>query len=250
MRYRTKGTEAREAKRIRSGTLEGARWLCLVLIALLIPTAALAEEGSADTRLQHLHVLMHEGLSMVLEGADLVMISEMGMEASMDDKSSEHGRALAAAGRRFLEETGSALALLVGQVSERNLQYTQGLNAQFVEIGELLEGMEAPKAGDKSNVALHHSHMMVLHALRMAARGANLSMLAGSEIDGELGNLGRQNAGWLLANAKTTVARVVDGPSMKTLHEKGGYDEDLMKRTHELANQAREVIEAMSEMPR
>ncbi|REJ79951.1 MAG: hypothetical protein DWQ36_01610 [Acidobacteria bacterium] len=243
------GAPPRRRKRVRPGAVLGAFLLAMLVAAT--PALADDKDGSgldAHARMQHLHVLLHEGLGLVLDGADLVMVANLGLDPSMDRKSSEHGDAVMKAGRELLEAAGGAIEG-IGESGSERLAYTRELQRAFVAVAEHLEGMQAPKLSQEKDLGLHHMHLMTHHALRSAATGANLNMLASVDSSGEVDELSDRHGEWLLSNAKNTIARVLEGPSMQRLHDEGGYDTELMSLTHQLAQSADEAIELMLQMP-
>lgn len=202
---------------------------------------------SPRERIEGVHMLMHHGLAMVAEGADLVMISQLGVEPNMDDKGIQHGRAIVASGRDLIEE-----ALVVnqslGEIANQPLvDFTSELGESYLAVTDVLDNMEAPELSSEA-AALHHMHMMLNHALRMAADGASLRMLGTHERDVAVAQLGGRHGEQMLANANEMVEQVLTGPSMDNAHTLGLVG-DPMRTTHMLADSVKAVIALMEQMP-
>lgn len=79
---------------------------------------------------------------------------------------------------------------------------------------------------------LHHLHMLVNHALQMATQGADMNLQ------------GIEHGPAMLAKSSELLKRAMTGPEMARLHKFGSH-KPLMKMTHELADKAAKLIEAM-----
>ena len=80
---------------------------------------------------------------------------------------------------------------------------------------------------------LHHLHMLINHALQMAAQGADMNLQ------------GIEHGPAMLVKASELLGRAMTGPEMARMHKFGSSNKPLMKMTHELAERASRLIEAM-----
>jgi len=85
--------------------------LCVITILACLSPAQAAEKESpqkspvdAAMNLHHMHTMMNHGLIMALQGADLVMLSEMKMAPGVDEITLSHGRSMIADGKSMLKD--------------------------------------------------------------------------------------------------------------------------------------------------
>ena len=83
---------------------------------------------------------------------------------------------------------------------------------------------------------MHHLHILINHALQMAAQGADMQLL-----DKKQGNK-------LLAKSTELLKRAMSGMEMAKLHQQGWAGSSLMFMTHELADSAEEMILLMHQL--
>lgn len=212
--------------------------------------SAVREEPAPPTarqRVEAAHMLMHHGLVMASEGADLVMISELGMGPGLDEESVEHGRQIVASGRTLIERAGGVAAELDGVADPFALDFTDELDVAYLAVVEQLEGMPSldPEAERHS---VHHMHMLLNHALRTAVAGANLRMLGTPDRDASVVELSGNHGTQMIDNAEQLVEQVLSGPSMDQAHEEGLTGEP-MTTAHSLAESIQIVIDLARQMP-
>ncbi|MFQ5518971.1 MAG: hypothetical protein ACE5E3_03110 [Mariprofundus sp.] len=82
-------------------------------------------------------------------------------------------------------------------------------------------------------VKMHHLHMLINHALQMAAQGADMKLQ------------GVEHASAMMDKASNLLTRAMSGPEMARLHKSGYANKPLMKMTHGLADKSVELIEQM-----
>lgn len=83
---------------------------------------------------------------------------------------------------------------------------------------------------------MHHLHMLINHALQMAAQGADMQLL------------GKEQGQKLLAKSTELLTRAMSGMEMSKLHRQGWTGSSLMFMTHELSDTAEEMILLMHQL--
>lgn len=69
--------------------------LAIALMLAAPPAGAMQHEGGDhNMMMHHQHMLMNHGLSMVLDGSNLIMLGGMKMSESLDPLTVEHGKAM------------------------------------------------------------------------------------------------------------------------------------------------------------
>ncbi len=236
----------------KKGLLGVVMAVAFVLTIGLFGTAYAKHGGDASMDMHHLHMLMNHGLEMVAEGSNMVMLAEMKMTAAMDPMTLEHGHQMIKEGKEVIEHAlkGPEMQAMHkgGHGDDPMMKYTHELGNAELAVVDLLENMnmEGPMTDDM--MTMHHMHIMINHALEMAAQGSNMVML---------GQMGMSNTDkysiehgiMMLANASSLLKEVMEGKAMMDMHAKGvtGSNE-MMAGTHKIGNAARTVIDLLDKM--
>ncbi|HXY55205.1 MAG TPA: hypothetical protein VEM40_11110 [Nitrospirota bacterium] len=212
------------------------------------------EHGSdASMQMHHLHVLMNHGLEMVVEGSNMVMLADMKMAPSMDPMTAEHGRAMIKSGREVIEHAlkGPEMQAMhkAGHGDAPLMKYTHELGEAELSVVNMLEkmGMEGPMSDDM--MAMHHMHIMMNHALEMAAQGSNMVMLGQMGMAGDIDKYSIDHGKMMLSDAKAMVNEVMGGKSMTDMHQKGVTGGNAtMAETHKIGDAAKKVVDLLDTM--
>lgn len=104
--------------------------------------------------------------------------------------------------------------------------------------------------GSNHDMTMHHMHVMINHAVEMAAEGSNLIMLGQMGMAGGIDELSISHGHSMIKHAQSLIVEVVEGKPMESLHKEGvtGEASAEMVYTHELANSASSYIELLSRM--
>ena len=97
---------------------------------------------------------------------------------------------------------------------------------------------------------MHHMHIMVNHAVEMAAEGSNLIMIGQMGMAGSIDEVSINHGKMMINHAKSLLKEVVSGETMQSLHEHGASPDasDEMKYLHQLAHSAEDYIEMLGKM--
>jgi len=193
------------------------------------------------------HRLIHHGLAMATEAADLVMISQLGMAPNLDEATMKHGRDGLVQGRELIENATVIATELDGRVNSAMLAFSIELAEASMSYVSLIESMPAP-GPEAERMAVHQMHMLINHAVRMAADGANLNMIGRQSRDTDVAELGGLHGTAMLDKALLMIDQVLTGPSMQRAHQ-AGLTRTTMQTTHQMARSARELVSLMSRMP-
>jgi hypothetical protein len=212
------------------------------------------EHGSdASMQMHHLHILMNHGLEMVVEGSNMVMLADMKMAPSMDPMTAEHGRAMMKSGKEVIEHAlkGPEMQALhkAGHGDAPLMKFTHELgNAELSVVNQLEKmSMEGPLSADM--MAMHHMHIMINHALEMAAQGSNMVMLGQMGMAGNIDKYSIDHGKMMLSDAKSMINEVMGGKAMMEMHQKGVTGGNAtMAETHKIGDAAKKVIDLLDEM--
>ena len=238
------------------------RVFCSVLaLAFLLSTGSFsrvrAEEmmhgSDASMQMHHLHILMNHGLEMVVEGSSMVMLADMKMAPSMDSMTREHGQAMIKSGKEVIEHAmkGPEMQAMhkAGHGDAPLMKYTHELGEAELSVANLLEkmSMEGPMSADM--MAMHHMHIMMNHALEMAAQGSNMVMLGSMGMAGDIDKYSMDHGKMMISEAKAMINEVMGGKAMTEMHQKGVTGGNaMMADTHKIGEAAKKVIDLLDKM--
>lgn len=107
-------------------------------------------------------------------------------------------------------------------------------------------------AEDRSDqdMTMHHMHMMINHAVEMAAQGSNLIMLGQMKMTKEADEMSIDHGKMMIKDAQSLMEKVMEGEPMKSLHTEGATPKasEEMTDTHHLAESASSYIDMLSRM--
>ncbi|HAM53008.1 MAG TPA: hypothetical protein DCP92_20775 [Nitrospiraceae bacterium] len=99
-------------------------------------------------------------------------------------------------------------------------------------------------------MTMHHLHILINHALSMAAEGSNLVMLGQMGMADDADKFSIEHGKTMLKDAHALLDEVFGGKAMMELHEKGiKMSNSMMAETHKLGEAAAKVIDLLEKMP-
>jgi hypothetical protein len=210
--------------------------------------------ASVSMELHHMHVLLSHGLLMVTEGSDMAMLAEMKMVPSMDQMTLEHGRHMMKSGKEVIEHVmnGPEMKSLHkgGHADDPLMKYTHQLGEAMMKVTDILENMSIKGPLNADMMTMHHMHIMINHALGMAAQGSSLIMLGQMGMADDIDKYSVEHGRMMLKDAHALLDEVFGGKAMKEMHEKGmKMDNTMMADTHKLGEAAAKVIDLLEKMP-
>src|SRR5208337_908960 len=210
---------------------------------------------SADMDMHHMHTMMTHGLEMVTEGSSLVMLAEMKMAPSLDQMTLDHGRHMIAGGKEMIEHTMSGNEMKsmhkAGHGDDPLMKYTHELGHAMMEYANFVEDMSMKGEMSDDMMTMHHMHMLINHAVDMAAEGSNLVMLGRMGMAKDIDKESVEHGKMMLSDADKLLTEVMEGKAMKEMHEKGiKMNNAMMAETHKIGAAAKKIVDLLSEMPK
>jgi len=204
--------------------------------------------------LHHMHTMMSHGLAMVTEGSDMVMLAAMKMSPSLDPMTLEHGRQMIRSGKEVIEHfmSGSQMKELhkAGHVDDPLMQYTHELGKAMMKVVGMLEKMSVEGAMGADTMTMHHMHLIIIHALGMAAQGSNMAMLGKMGMCVPVDKFSVGEGEMMMTGARWLLKEDFEDKAMKEMHDKGvSMDKAMMAETHKLSEAAAKVIDLLEKMP-
>jgi hypothetical protein len=185
---------------------------------------------------------------MMMEGSNLVMLSEMSTAPGFDTSMGQHGRSMIQKGKDLLKRAleGSEMKGLhpMGE-KEEAMTNTHSLGQAMLAVADLLDPMRLTEP-KKDEMTLHHMHTALNHALDMAAQGSNLIMLGQMGMAGTVDTATVDHGKAMISEARAMWKETMDGKAMQELM-KGGQSAEMQK-THELAAAGQKVLDLLARM--
>jgi hypothetical protein len=232
--------------------------LVFALFSLIFSNAYAEEKkhshgNDASMAMHHLHMLMNHGLEMVAEGSNMVMLAEMKMASSVDPMTLEHGRHMIKSGKEVIEHAlkGPEMQAMhkAGHGDAPLMKYTHELGEAMMTVANMLDkmSMEGPMSEDM--MTMHHMHIMMNHALEMAAEGSNMVMLGQMGMAKDVDKYSVEHGKMMLSDASSMLKEVMEGKAMQEMHQKGVKgDNAMMAETHKIGDAAKKVIDLLGKM--
>jgi hypothetical protein len=219
-----------------------------------VSRADMGEHGEeASMKMHHIHILMGHAVGMVTEGSNLVMIAGMKMSPGTDAMTADHGKKMIDNGKGVLQRALSGDEMMKmhkeGMKDDPMMKDSHSLGESILKYIDIVQKMKMDTM-DKDMMDMHHMHLMINHALAMAAEGSNLVMLGDMKMAGDLDKYTVDHGRKMLKDAKATLAGVSDNKAMMGMHKagKGPKDDPMMAETHNLIETALKIINYFEKM--
>ena len=229
-----------------------------VILSFAMLGSASAEEmkhkgHDASMHMHHFHMLMDHGMSMIAEGSNMAMIAQMNMALGVDEKMLHHGHHMMKEGKALIINALNGpemTAMMKKHGKDPMMDYTHQLGESMLKVADILEKMSMEDMSGADMMTMHHMHMMINHALQMAAEGADLIMLGNMGMAGAIDKMTVEHGKEMMKDAKPMVADMMGGKEMMDMHAKGMTMENpMMAMSHQHGEAAMKVIDLLSKMP-
>jgi hypothetical protein len=233
--------------------VSGVMFAVMMLVAVNSTTAADKQPGHAMSS-HHQHLMLNHGLSMILEGYNLNMLGTMDMAMGVDESAVEHGTMMIKNGKAMWTETMSGKTMMgmhqegKDPMKDPGMAYTHKLGEKQLVVIDLLGKMPKVEAGQ--GMTIHHQHIMLNHALKMALGGANAYMLGEMGMASGVDAISIEHGRMMLRNARALFNDIMSGADMMNMHMGGmtPQTDPMMMYTHQLAEAQLQVITLLDEM--
>jgi len=210
--------------------------------------------GSHEMSMHHQHQMLNHSLGMALQGSNLVMLGQMEMVPGLDKLTIDHGKMMLKNARTTMNETMSGETMIkmhkkgTSPADDPMMKYTHQLGEAQMKVMDLLD-KHAEMKGHSMDV--HHQHMLLNHALKMALEGADMGMTGemgmAPGVDKDSVSHGKK----MINDARSFWNEIMSGDYMMEMHGKGMTPDKHggMKFTHELAEAQLKVMDLLEKMP-
>jgi hypothetical protein len=215
------------------------------------------EQGEHGMTMHHQHIMLNHALGMVIEGSNMIMLSEMAMTGGVDKVSLEHGQMMMADGRALFNELMSGETMMkmhaagTTPTDDPMMKYTHQLAEAQLKVMDLLAKMPPATSEMGPGMTMHHQHEMLNHALKMALEGSNMVMLGEMKMTEGVDRVSMEHGKKMMGQAEALINEIMSGKTMMEMHGKGmtPEKEKAMGYTHHLAEAELKVISLLKAMP-
>lgn len=227
--------------------------MSLCMIAFVQAEETKHEHGAgAKMEMHHMHMMMNHGLEMIMEGSNLVMLAEMKMSPDLDPTTLSHGRAMIEQGKGMIKHMLSGPEMEAmhksGHGSTSLMEYTHALAAAMLKVTDMFETMKMDDMKPADTMTMHLMHILISHALEMAAEGSNLVMLGQVGMADSIDKHSIEHGKMMLIDAKALIKEVMNGKAMTQMHTREAGKSTEMDYTHKLAAAAEDLVDLLGKM--
>jgi hypothetical protein len=180
------------------------------------------EERDAAMTLHHMHTMLDHGLIMVLQGADLRMLSTLNTAPGIDQATAAHGSKMISEGKATIREmlSGSHMRRMheQGRWSDPQMSYTHELGAAMLAVVDDVDHLAPSDTAFPDRIRMCHIRIALNHALEMAAEGANLAMLGKMAMAGGIDAYSVTHGHKMIIDARKLWDEIIGGHAMKEIH--------------------------------
>ncbi|UCH45674.1 MAG: hypothetical protein JSV11_02915, partial [Nitrospiraceae bacterium] len=179
---------------------------------------------------------------------------QMNMVASLDELTINHGKMMLKNARTTMNDTLSGDTMMKmhssGMSPSDNLmmKYTHELGEAQMKVLDMLEKHTHMKG---HSMDVHHQHVLLNHALKMALEGADMRMMGEMGMASSVDKDSISHGKTMIKNARSFWNEIMSGDAMMKMHGEGMDPSSHagMKFTHELAESQLKVMDLLEKMP-
>lgn len=227
--------------------------LCLSLFTVPRASAAAEEDFDATAKINYLNTLMNNGLIMVMDGSNLMMLADMKMATAIDPQTRKRGEDMMQRGKDLIEEalTGPDMVDLYvkGHQKAPAMEDARQLGEYILKAAYTIDDMYEGSMTNQDNMTIHHMHVLINNALSTAAAGANMVILSDLTMPGKA-QLSLRQGEEMLKESRAILLDLLTGDTMREMHNRGltPQDHKSMQHTHEHIHNGLKIIDKLSSL--
>jgi len=202
----------------------------------------------------HQHQMLNHALGMALQGSNLIMLGQMEMVPGLDNITVDHGKMMLKDARSMWNETmsGDTMMKMHGSgttpADDPAMKYTHQLAEAQLKVIDMLDKHANMKG---HAMGMHHQHILLNHALKMAIDGSDMDMIAKMGMAPGVDKEGMNHGSKMIKSAEKLWNEVMSGKDMMKMHGEGMSPDKHkgMTFTHKLAEAQLKVLELLKKMP-
>jgi hypothetical protein len=228
--------------------------LSLLLTVSVTAGTAMKHGAGHGMTMHHQHQTMNHALGMILEGSNIVMLGQMGMVPAIDSFTIDHGDMMMNNGTKLWNEIMSGDVMMkmhkagTSPQDDPSMKYTHELGEAQLKVINLLKRHADMK---QHTMGMHHQHMLMNHALKMALEASDLTMTSQMGMAPGVDEVSIAHGKKMRKAAWDTLNEVLSGDAMMKMHEEGmkPTSHKGMEFTHEVGSAIMQVMTLLDKMP-
>ncbi len=208
------------------------RFITVIALGLLVSfPGTLKAETDKNRDFHPIHMMLNNGLNMILDGSSLIMMTEMDIDISFAKDPQAHGNMMIATGRKLIDRALKGPVMVDMHVKKMGLgsmmEATHELGELMLKTAYTQKVMQpATELSDNAN-NLHIIHLETNHALMMACQGSNMFMIGQGDRSNDLVRYSFEQGREMMLTARTVLQDLLTSPQLKVLETSALSPEDL-----------------------
>ena len=207
------------------------RTLAAFVLALLVSLpGTLSAQVDKNKDFHAIHMMLNNGLNMILDGSSLIMMSEMDIDITFAKDPQAHGSLMIATGRKLIDRAIKGPVMVDMHVQKIGLgpmmEATHALGELMLKTAYTQEAMQPVPAHSEVAKNLHIIHLEANHALMMACQGSNMFMIGQGDRSNDLIRYSFEQGREMMLTARTVLHDLLASPQLKKLESSKLSPED------------------------
>jgi len=211
------------------------------------------QSAEVVTNIEQINRLIGQAMTMVTQGANLVLTSSIGLTPPTDPFTAQQGMKMIQNGKDLVNMalSGEGMSDMQKKDMEANpmMTETRKLGESVLRYIDLVENMKLTGTVE-SKIKLHQVQATINHAVNMAADGANLAMLGNLKLAAPLDKFSVERGHMMIKDARATLESVSGSETMKVMNKSAmeSTDKPMMTVTNELIQTALKIIDSLDKL--
>jgi hypothetical protein len=202
-------------------------------------------------KIHQVRSLMDHSMGMVTEGSGLIMVARTKLAPPIDRFTEEKGMKLIESGKDMVLKTLGTDEMMsmseAGMKDDPMMVGIKDLGKSILKYIDIVEKLDM-SGSVQDRIKMHNTHVMINHAMGMAAEGANLVLLGSMKLAGSLDKYTIDNGRMMLKDARATLTDVTGSETMMEMDKAGMGDDPMMTQTKDLLKTAIEIVDELEKM--
>ena len=202
----------------------------IVLVLLVSLPGTILAEVDKNKDFHAIHMMLNNGLNMILDGSSLIMMSEMDIDINFAKDPQAHGSLMIATGRNLIDRAIKGPVMVDMHVQKVGLgpmmEATHELGKLILKTAYTQEAMQPIRAHSDIAKKLHILHLEANHALMMACQGSNMFMIGQGDRSNDLIRYSFEQGREMMLTARNILHDLLASPQLKELENSKLSSED------------------------
>lgn len=181
----------------------------------------LSAETDKNRDFHAIHMMLNNGLNMILDGSSLIMMSEMDIDTTFAKDPQVHGNLMISTGKKLIDRALKGPVMVDMHVKKIGLgpmmEATHELGELMLKTAYTQEAMQPVPEHSDAAKNLHIMHLEANHALMMACQGSNMYMTGQGDRRNDLTRYSLEQGREMMLTARTILHDLLASPRFNDL---------------------------------